>query len=92
MTTHFADLSQRAAAARQLSAEDVLALRREGWGDGVITREEAEALFAINNALDQRGEEWLDPLMAQDDETDDLERRLIARIIEEGELRAKRLA
>ena len=60
MTTHFADLAQRAAAAGQLSAEDVLALRREGWGDGVITREEAEALFAINNALDQRGEEWCD--------------------------------
>ena len=30
-------------------------------------------------------QEWLDAMMAQDGETDDLERRLIARIIEEGE-------
>ncbi len=60
MTTHFSDLAQRVAANGQVSVDEVLSLRREGWGDGIITREEAEALFAINNALDFRSEEWCD--------------------------------
>ncbi len=60
MTTHFSDLAQRIAANGQVSVDEVLSLRREGWGDGIITREEAEALFAINNAIDFRSEEWCD--------------------------------
>ena len=60
MTTHFMDLAQRAAADGTVTSQEVLALRREGWGDGIITREEAEALFAVNNALSTRDEEWTD--------------------------------
>ena len=60
MTTHFTDLARRVAADGQVTANEVLALRREGWGDGIITREEAEALFAINNALGARDEEFCD--------------------------------
>ena len=60
MTTQFTDLAQRVAADGIVTADEVLALRREGWGDGIITREEAEALFAINNALDARDEQWCD--------------------------------
>ncbi|MHA7820678.1 MAG: hypothetical protein ACX930_13605 [Erythrobacter sp.] len=60
MTTQFSDLARRVAADQQVTADEVLALRREGWGDGIITREEAEALFAINNTLDQRDDEWCD--------------------------------
>lgn len=60
MTTHFTELAQRAALDGQVTAEEVLALRRQGWGDGLVTRIEAEALFALNNALDERGEEWTD--------------------------------
>ncbi|MFU7527043.1 hypothetical protein [Qipengyuania sp. ASV99] len=60
MTTHFAEIAQRVAADGEVTAQDVLALRGEGWGDGIITREEAEALFAINHALTERGEEWCD--------------------------------
>ena len=60
MTTHFTELAQSAAADGKVSSEEVLALRRQGWGDGIIVREEAEALFALNNALDERGEEWCD--------------------------------
>ncbi|WP_299195878.1 hypothetical protein [uncultured Erythrobacter sp.] len=60
MTTHFTDLAQRAAADGQVTSQEVLALRRQGWGDGVIHRDEAEALFALNNALDTRDEEWCD--------------------------------
>jgi hypothetical protein len=60
MTTHFTELARRAAADRTVSPEELLALRRQGWGDGRIHREEAEAIFALNNALDQRSAEWCD--------------------------------
>ncbi len=60
MTTHFTDLAQRAAADGQVTSEEILALRRQGWGDGIITREEAEALFEVNNALETRDDEWCD--------------------------------
>lgn len=60
MTTQFIDITQRAAADGQITADELLALRREGWGDGIITRAEAEALFALNNALRERSPEWCD--------------------------------
>ena len=60
MTTQFADLARRAAEDGRVSSDEVLALRRQGWGDGVIHRDEAEALFALNNALEERSEEWCD--------------------------------
>lgn len=60
MTTHFIAIAQRAAADGQIAAEELLALRRQGWGDGIIHRDEAEALFALNNALTQRSPEWCD--------------------------------
>lgn len=60
MTTQFIDIAQRAAADGQITADELLALRREGWGDGIITREEAEALFALNTALAVRSSEWCD--------------------------------
>lgn len=58
MTTHFTQLAERVAADGVVTPEEVLSLRREGWGDGIITREEAEAIFAINNALTARDDEW----------------------------------
>lgn len=60
MTTQFIDIARQAAADGQITAEGLLALRREGWGDGIITRAEAEALFALNNALAERSPEWCD--------------------------------
>jgi hypothetical protein len=60
MTMQFTELAQRAAQDGRVSADEVLSLRRQGWGDGIITRIEAEALFAVNNALDTREEEWTD--------------------------------
>ena len=60
MTTHFTEVAMRAAADGKVDSAEVLALRREGWGDGIITREEAEALFAVNNSLETRDEEWCD--------------------------------
>ena len=60
VTTQFLDLAQRAAADGQITADGILALRREGWGDGIITRAEAEALFILNSALTERSAEWVD--------------------------------
>lgn len=60
MTTHFTELARRAAVDGQVDPADILALRRQGWRDGVITREEAEAIFALNNALDERNADWSD--------------------------------
>ncbi len=59
MSFQFAELAQSAAADGQVTSEELLALRRLGWGDGVITREEAEAIFAINRSLKHRDEEWV---------------------------------
>jgi hypothetical protein len=60
MTTHFSELAKAAAVDGKVDAQEILALRRQGWGDGIIARDEAEALFALNNALDDRSEEWCD--------------------------------
>ena len=60
MTTQFIDVAQRAAADGHITADELLALRREGWADGIITRPEAEALFAVNDALRERSPEWCD--------------------------------
>ncbi len=60
MTTQFIAIAKAAAADGRITAEELLALRREGWGDGIITRAEAEALFAVNRALRERSEEWVD--------------------------------
>lgn len=42
----------------KVTADDVLRLRREVYRDGVATRAEAEALFAIDSACHDRCEEW----------------------------------
>ena len=60
MTTHFTELAKAAAVDGKVCAEEVLALRRQGWGDGIIARDEAEALFALNNSIDERSQEWCD--------------------------------
>jgi len=60
MTTQFITIARSASADGQITADELLALRREGWGDGVITRAEAEALFDLNRALKERSPEWCD--------------------------------
>ena len=60
MTTQFIAVAQAAVADGRITAEELLSLRREGWGDGIITRAEAEALFAVNNALNDRTPDWCD--------------------------------
>ncbi|WP_379548548.1 hypothetical protein ACFCW2_05105 [Qipengyuania sp. DSG2-2] len=60
MNMQFSELARAVAADRHVSPEEILSLRRLGWGDGLITREEAEAIFAINHQIDDPDREWVD--------------------------------
>ncbi len=58
MTMQFHDLAARAATDGRIEPDEILALRRAGWGDGAIDEAEAEALIEANAALTERSEEW----------------------------------
>lgn len=45
---------------KRVTPDDVLALRREVWADGLIGRDEAELLFRIDEALEAGCAEWRD--------------------------------
>lgn len=60
MTMHFADLARSVAADGDIAPQEILALRRLGWGDGQINPVEAEAIFGINRALVRPSGEWVD--------------------------------
>lgn len=60
MSMHFGDIVAQAAADGVVSAEEILALRGAGWADGKMDPEEAEALFAANDALTAPSSEWCD--------------------------------
>lgn len=60
MTMQFADLARSVAADGQISSSEVLALRRLGWGDGLVSPAEAEAIFAINRSVTRPSGEWVD--------------------------------
>ena len=63
MTMHFSAIASQAAADGVITPQEILALRREGWGDGQITHEEAEAIFVLDGALTERPAEWCDFLV-----------------------------
>ena len=54
MTAPVAGLTSK----NRITAEDVIMLRREVFGDGVVTRGEAEALFALDSTAKDKCEEW----------------------------------
>lgn len=60
MSYQFDNLARAVAEDGHVSAEEILSLRRLGWGDGMMTREEAEAIFAINHQIDAPSDEWVD--------------------------------
>lgn len=60
MTIHFPDLARAVAADGEIAPQEILALRRLGWGDGLISPAEAEAIFTINRALTRPSGEWVD--------------------------------
>jgi hypothetical protein len=60
MSMHFRELASKVAADGLITPDEILSLRRTGWGDGKIAPEEAEAIFAINDAIDAPTNEWSD--------------------------------
>ena len=60
MSLHFATIAERARADGVITPEEVMALRRVCWDDNAISQEEAEAIFAANDALTERTPEWVD--------------------------------
>lgn len=60
MSIHFREIAEQAAADGTISAAEVLTLRRVAWPDGVIGPEEAEAIVAINDLVDDKTPEWSD--------------------------------
>lgn len=60
MSVQFSRLSAEVAADGVVSADEILALRQLGWGDGQIHREEAEAIFAINRVISNPDAQWVD--------------------------------
>jgi hypothetical protein len=60
MSMHFSDIARQAAADGAITSDEILALRREGWGDGRLTAGESDAIFAINGALAERSADWCD--------------------------------
>lgn len=60
MSIEFSNLAGEAAADGVISAEEILALRKSGWGDGELDPEEAEALFLANDTCPDPSDEWCD--------------------------------
>ncbi len=60
MTVQFADIARQAASGGTISDAEVLQLRASGWADGQIMREEAEAIFASDQAVANPSDIWSD--------------------------------
>lgn len=60
MSMHFRDIAVQAASDGAISAEEILALRGAGWGDGKMDPEEAEALFVANDHITEPSTQWAD--------------------------------
>ncbi|MBD3729804.1 MAG: hypothetical protein IE933_08880 [Sphingomonadales bacterium] len=60
MTMQFPELARQVAEDGAVSADEILALRQLGWGDGQISAAEAEAIFAINRQIAQPSVQWVD--------------------------------
>jgi hypothetical protein len=60
MSFSFSDFEAALKSGAPISADDVLALRREVWPDGAVSDAEAAALFALNRAAREAGPEWTD--------------------------------
>lgn len=60
MSFSFSDFSRALEAGGSLSPEDVLAIRRATWPDGVVARAEAEAIFELHRRSTAPSVEWCD--------------------------------
>ena len=57
---HFRSLAEQAIADGGITADEILSLRREGWSNGAIDADEADAIFSLNDHLNTSGPEWSD--------------------------------
>lgn len=60
MTVPMIDLANALKARAAVSADDVLAIRRVVWPDGKLDAGEADAIFALNDAITDPPVEWVD--------------------------------
>lgn len=60
MSFSFSDFSSALKAGAVISPDDVLAIRRAVWPDGVVARAEAETIFELHRAARGAGTEWND--------------------------------
>ena len=60
MSMHFRDLAEQAMADGAIDADEILALRQEGWSNGTIDADEADAIFVLNDHLAGSSAEWSD--------------------------------
>lgn len=60
MSFEFSELARQVAQDGAVSPSELLSLRQQGWGDGKIYRNEAEAIFEINRSISQPNAEWVD--------------------------------
>jgi hypothetical protein len=60
MSMEFGALAAETASDGRMSTDEILELRRIGWADGTIGPDEAEALFAANDACAAPTREWCD--------------------------------
>ena len=58
MNFSFSDFASALKAGAQISAEDVLAVRRFVWPDGSVSDDEAEVIFELNRLATAPGPEW----------------------------------
>jgi hypothetical protein len=58
MSFSFSDFSATLKAGGRISAEDVIAIRREIWPDGAVSDEEAESLFELHRLAIDPGPSW----------------------------------
>jgi hypothetical protein len=60
MSLEFGNLTTQIAGDGQITAEEILELRRLGWADGKMSPDEAESLFLANDTYDEPTAEWCD--------------------------------
>lgn len=58
MSFSFSDFAAALKSGAQISAEDVLAVRRFVWPDGSVSDDEAEVIFELNRLAGDPGPEW----------------------------------
>ena len=58
MSFSFSDFAAALKSGAQISAEDVLAVRRFVWPDGAVSDDEAEVIFELNRLAGDPGPEW----------------------------------